>query len=140
MSVGNIFRSREKHIVFPVSDRGYEPEGSARMVFSRWPGLVSNGKLRPEIPILEDGRRFYPLVCYSHSDGNSWEKTPKILEAFLKKGLKVSRRTRVGVILPGSSEMEKTWGANASANYNAVRRAAKNRKIVLYADYKTKKN
>jgi hypothetical protein len=137
-SVAAIKRSREKHIVFPVHDMGCDTNGSARAVFSRWPGLIQDGKLkgRPGIPIRKYGRTFYPLPCYTHFESKGWERTGKILGAFLRRNLRARPGTPVAVILPGSSEMERTWGAKPHNYYRVVKRAAEGRKIVIYADFK----
>lgn len=134
-STGELFAAREKHIVFPVSDQGCEPNGSAAMLFLKWPNILKH--CLPFVPvgkaIQEDGKNFYPLQCYFRRiDG--CKKTPEILKRYLLAGLPVRRSTTVGVILPGCSETEMSSGADIETNLDAVRIAAESRKIVLYAD------
>lgn len=129
---GDVFKAPVRHIAFAVNTDGMNDAGFAGQVAERfWPSLARTGRKRlGEILArrVSPGLSFHAFVCHSLKDGG-WKRTSKIVQQCLDR-LDVSPHETIAVVLMGSGEVGRAYGADTQAILGGLARSKK--KVAVY--------
>lgn len=127
--VGDIFATKDHHIVFATNTEGYNDSGFAGAVArSYFPEISNTGgnKLGEVLTKNVDGKTFYGIVCHSLIDG--WDNADEII---LKALNEMDFQDNASIVAIGKGFVGMVSGAPVRKIYSAFKQC--NKKLTIYS-------